>query len=141
LRLSNGQARYFQNWDDTKALIFRGQSYRYLPFPLPPLKRSIGEDATTISLDLPNVGSSEFGYVPLRDWAQQDLIENALIKFEVSDGGNIMQRHSFCVAERIFNEAKIELRLRQPDDGFVRVMTKVYDWRLIGETPNYSAFG
>jgi hypothetical protein len=142
-RLNDGRTRYFQNWqrEDKGILSFRGKKYQYLPFPIPPLKREIGENASTISLELPNIGSSEFGYLPIRDWAQEKYIENALIRFEIFDGSNIITRHNFCVAERILKGNTIELRLRQPDDGFVRIMTGVYSYKDVGETPNYSAFG
>jgi hypothetical protein len=140
LRLNDGRSRYFQNWDRDRDLLFNGHAHKYLNFPIPPLKRSIGEDAGTISLTLPNVGSAEFGYLPLREWAQQDFIENALLQFWIFIGDNILATYSFSVAERVFSQRVIELRLRQPDDGFARALTAVYDYNLIGETPNYSAF-
>jgi hypothetical protein len=68
------------------------------------------------------------------------LIENALLQFWIFMGDNILATYSFSVAERVFSQRAIELRLRQPDDGFARALTAVYDYNLIGETPNYSAF-
>lgn len=143
IQLIDGRVRRFQNWQ-RQPLYFNARKYVYFNFPLPPLTRSIGERAESVSLILPNVGASEYGYMPLREWAQGSELDNALITFDILDGGNTLYQHSFIVAERVFqsidNRSTIELRLRQPDDRNATVMTAIYSYSNVGEPPSFSAF-
>lgn len=143
VRLVDGRVRRFQN-SQAEALTFRLNRYEYFNFTMPALARTIGEKAETVSILLPNVGASEYGYFPLREWVQDGTLDNALIVFEVFDYENTLYQHSLIIAEKVVQQQDrrgiVELRLRQPDDRYAAIMTAVYNYKTIGESPTYSAF-
>lgn len=147
VRLTDGRTRRFHNWnrDQTKEILtFQNKNYKYFSFPVPPLNRTIGERAESVSLILPLVGASEYGYFPLREWIASGALSNALLEFTIFDFAATIYRHHFTVAEivttRSEGQSVAELRLRQPDDRTSIVMTAVYNHKTIGDSPSYSAF-
>lgn len=145
VRLADGRIRRFQNWARSNDnLTFQNKVYRYFNFPVPPLARTIGERAETVSLALPLVGASEYSYFPLREWIADGSLGNALLEFTLFDFETTIYKHHFIVAEILTfvedGNSTAELRLRQPDDRTAQILTAIYSYRLIGDAPSFSAF-
>jgi hypothetical protein len=143
--LADGRIRRFQNWDwKQEALAFQGYNYKYFNFPIPPLQRIVGERSETVSLILPLVGASEYGYFPIREWLKMGVLSNAIFQFKIFDFEATVYQHTFVTAEvvtqRTDGQSVAEFRLRQADDKTNVVMTSVYNYKTIGESPSYSAF-
>jgi hypothetical protein len=145
IRLKDRTVR-LQNWTP-QPLTYKGRLWNYAPFTIPPLARKFGEDAQTITFNLPNIGSSQHGYIPLRDWVQDGTLSRARIIFWIFTSGlNNPMEHQFVVAERIFDETNpsgkgmIQLRLRPPDDRDAIVLTPTITNAIIGETTSFAAF-
>jgi hypothetical protein len=145
IRLTNGLVRRIQNWQGAP-LTYKGKQWNYLAFPMPPLTQKMGEDAQSLTVLLPNVKSGEHGYLPIRDWCQDGSLLNAFVTFYIFLGSGIINQHVFVVAERIFDDsdlnesAQIQIRLRQPDDRYCRILTQSYNNSILGESARYSSF-
>jgi hypothetical protein len=142
----NSTSVRIQNWTK-QALVYKGQIWNYAPFPIPPLTQKLGEDASTITFNLPNIGSSQHGYLPIRDWVQDGSLSRARITFLIFTSGftNPIE-HSFVVAERIFDDTnpsgqgQIQLRLRPPDDRNAIVLTPSITNAELGEIAKFASF-
>lgn len=120
-----------------------GKQWNYTGFLVPPFSKKIGEDAQSIQMLLPNMGSSKHGYLPIRDWCQNGMLSNAYVIFYLFVDNLSITKHVFIVAERYFDDSTIEsessikINLRQPDDRSALILTQKFDHKRFGELPQY----
>jgi len=143
IKLADGTVRRIQNWNPAP-IVYYNKNWNYAGFAVPPFTKKIGEDAQSIQIVLPNIGSSEHGYLPIRDWCQNGLFANAYVIFYLFIDDLSVAKHVFVVAERSFDdsspesEATIKINLRQPDDRSAIVLTKKFTVKQFGELPQYA---
>jgi hypothetical protein len=143
IKLTDGTVRRIQNWQ-YDPLIYKTKSWNYAGFVTPPFNKKIGEDAQSIQLTLPNIGSSQHGYLPVRDWVQNGSFSNAYIIFYLFVDDISISKHVFIVAERSFDDSSVDqesiikINLRQPDDRTALLLTQKFDHKRFGELPQYS---
>ena len=140
IKLLDGTTRYLQNWQ-IDPLVYKDKNWNYMPFPIPPFSRKMGEDAQTVQLTIPNLGAREHGYLPIRDWIQNGQISGAFLDFLIFNGSNLIVPHTFVVAEQSIESSRgnstneIKLNLRQPDDRRAVILTATYNNGNLGEVP------
>jgi hypothetical protein len=143
LLLVDGREFFLHNFPQASPLSYRGRTWQYVPFPIPPSQRKMGEDAQSLRITLPNVGSSQHGYLPIRDWAQDGTLDGAyfILTFLVADSPQMEQ--TFTIAEKEFRDdgengaGQLILYLRQPDDAMAMILTDSYTEDLIGPGLQY----
>lgn len=137
IKLSDGGNRRIQNWQ-IAPLTYLNKQWNYLGFDLPVFSKKIGEDAQTIQMVLPNVGASQYGFLPIRDWCQNGFLSGAYVSFYLFIDADLVTRHVFVVAERIFEEnngSTIKINLRQPDGRGALVLNQKFTHAKFGELP------
>jgi hypothetical protein len=137
IKLSDGTSRRIQNWQ-AAPLNYLNKQWNYLGFDFPSLSKKIGEDAQTIQMVLPNIGSSQHGFLPIRDWCQNGILAGAYVTFYLFVDNLLTTRHVFIVAERIFEESQgssIKINLRQPDARGATILTQKFTHAKFGELP------
>lgn len=112
-----------------------------MPFPIPSFSKEIGENAQTLQIVLPNLGSDREGYLPIRDWIRLGQLAGAFVTFYLfTDLGRA--EHNYRVAEQAFEDgsgqAWVKINLRQPDDRDALVMTRTYTNADLGISARYA---
>jgi hypothetical protein len=143
--LTDGTISRIQNWD-SEVLNYQGKSWNYLPFNYLPFGGKIGDDNRTISIELPNVGSSQHGYLPVRDWVQNGQLAGAYVTATMFDPNSSLRAEQvYRVAERSLSDtaesgSTISIKLRKAEDRFARIMTQTYNNQNIGEGVTVRSF-
>jgi hypothetical protein len=110
---------------------------------MPPGAKKMGEDNQSVKITLPNVGSGDFGYLPIRDWAQDGTLSNAYFVITILVDDLPWSEQTYTVTEREFRDdgnqsGQIVISLRQPDDAFATILTRTYNEDIIGTGLRYS---
>lgn len=92
---------------------------------------------------MPNAGSGQYGYLPIRDWAQEGVLNNAYFVITTLIDDQPWTEQTYTVAEREFKDdgnqsGQIAISLRQPDDAFATILTQSYSEDIVGTGMRYS---
>ncbi len=141
IQLLNGGVYRIQNWQ-IDPLVYNNTQWIYLPFPIPSFSKKLGEDAQTLQVVLPNIGSDRYGYLPIRDWISEGIVSGAYVTFYIFTDISQSQ-HVYRIAEQTFDDAQgqeswIKLNLRQPDDADALVLTGTFTNSLLGASARYA---
>jgi hypothetical protein len=124
-------------------VTYQGKVWNYLPFPMPPGGKKMGEDNQSVKITLPNVGSGQYGYLPIRDWVQEGTLSNAYFVITTLVDDSPWSEQTYTVAEREFKDGEnqggqITISLRLPDDGFAMILGRTYNEDIIGSGLRYA---